>query len=226
MGTCELPRNLRFFLSQFQASNGEPRFSFFPFAHPAPAKLPVWTGVQKGDFCGLGAFPFLTPVWGGIPFSSCPAWGGIPPGLRSGGLPLTLPQQGEAPPASCLPGEASPSRPLHGGASPCSTPARGGIPLSLPARGGIPPDPFVRGGIPLPRTGRHPPVCPCSGEASPPPLPGTQKENTHPNTQPILHHAGVLSAGIKMRISVIGARSSEPQAPFNRHPHFGMQGFC
>ena len=78
-------------------------------ALPAPAKLPVWTGVQKGDFCGLGALPFLTPVCGGIPFSSCPARGGIPP----------LPSLGRSPPSLA--------------------PARGDIPLSLPARGGIPP---------------------------------------------------------------------------------------
>ena len=117
-----LPRNLRFFLSQFQASNGESR-SFFPDPQPIRPRqnFPFGLASKRETFAALGLFP------------SQPRYGEV--------SPFDLPRMGSHPPLP-LAREVSPLPCPCSGRHPPPLPARGGIPPFAPAPGGHPPAPL------------------------------------------------------------------------------------
>lgn len=116
-----LPRNLRSFLSQFQASNVRLALFSLTLSPPGPGKTSRLDWRPKGRLLRPWGFSLPNPGTGRYPLLTCPAWGVIPP----------CPLLGRSPPYLAL--------------------ARGGIPRPYPHGEASPRLPLPRGGIPPPR---------------------------------------------------------------------------
>ena len=113
-----LPRNLRFFLSQFQASNGESRSFSLTLSPSGPGKTSRLDWRPKGRLLRPWGFSLPNPGTGRYPLLTCPAWGVIPP----------CPLLGRSPPYLALARGGIPRPYPHGEASPRFAPAPGGHP--------------------------------------------------------------------------------------------------